>query len=141
MVSNSSSSCLTLSVISSRQRCTDPIEVTTASVLLSSTFHTTMKSFMWTCVSLATTTVSFLSAKTAPYPCTFLNVFMPNFDFFLSLYPSENKNRNMKHTCKLICVWNSTSDSRGLITYLCWFHYRQTLPIRVTGFVPDKRQL
>lgn len=114
MVSNSSSSCLTLSVISQDKDCTDPpapIEVTTASVLLSSTFHTAMKSFMWACVSLATTTVSFLSAKTAPYPCTFLNVFMPNFDFFLSLYPSENKNRNIKHTCKLICVWNSTLDS------------------------------
>lgn len=98
--------------------CTDPIEVTTASVL-SSTFHTTMKFFTWACVSLAMTTVSFLSAKIAPYPCPFLNVFMPNFDFFLSLYPSENKNRNIKHTCKLICVWNSTLDSRGLITYLC----------------------
>lgn len=58
------------------------------------------------CVSLSTINVNFLGAMTAPFPCIFLNVFIPNFYFYLSLYSSKNEEgRNMKSTSKLI-MWD-----------------------------------
>lgn len=56
-----------------------------------------MKFYMSVCVSLSTINIRFLSAMTAPFPYIFLNVFIPNFDFYLSLYASKSEeDRNIK---------------------------------------------